>query len=312
MGHDLISVVVPVYNVHSFLDNCVKSILNQTYKNIEIILVDDGSTDDSGLICDSYAKIDNRVKVIHKTNGGLSDARNVGIKNANGMYITFVDSDDYLDENYVKVLYILITENNSDIACSRMKKTDSLNDKIINKNEKINIYNSIDAIKEILYQRNIDNSAPSKLFKKDLFENILFPVGYAFEDLDTMYKLFLQANKIVSTTNNYYLYYQRQGSILHTVKDKTINDLLTIIDNMNKNLINYGELKAPLMARTLNANFYIYNRSTNKDIKENSKKYIIENRKNVLKDSNISKKTKYGIIISLVSFKLVNLLDKMR
>ena len=312
MERDLISIIVPVYNVQEYLKNCINSILNQSYKNIEIILVDDGSTDESSSICDLYVKKDNRIKVIHKENGGLSDARNMGIKSARGKYITFVDSDDYLDENYVKVLYILITENNSDIACSRMKKTDSLNDKIINKNEKINIYNSIDAIKEILYQRNIDNSAPSKLFKKDLFENILFPVGYAFEDLDTMYKLFLQANKIVSTTNNYYLYYQRQGSILHTVKDKTINDLLTIIDNMNKNLINYGELKAPLMARTLNANFYIYNHSTNKDIKENSKKYIIENRKNVLKDSNISKKTKYGIIISLVSFKLVNLLDKMR
>lgn len=312
MEQDLISIIVPVYNVQEYLKNCINSILNQSYKNIEIILVDDGSTDESSSICDLYVTKDNRIKVIHKENGGLSDARNMGIKSARGKYITFVDSDDYLDENYVKVLYILITENNSDIACSRMKKTDSLNDKIINKNEKINIYNSIDAIKEILYQRNIDNSAPSKLFKKDLFENILFPVGYAFEDLDTMYKLFLQANKIVSTTNNYYLYYQRQGSILHTVKDKTINDLLTIIDNMNKNLISYGELKAPLMARTLNANFYIYNRSTNKDIKENSKKYIIENRKNVLKDSNISKKTKYGIIISLVSFKLVNLLDKMR
>lgn len=312
MEQDLISIIVPVYNVQEYLKNCINSILNQSYKNIEIILVDDGSTDESSSICDLYVKKDSRIKVIHKENGGLSDARNMGIKSARGKYITFVDSDDYLDENYVKVLYILITENNSDIACSRMKKTDSLNDKIINKNEKINIYNSIDAIKEILYQRNIDNSAPSKLFKKDLFENILFPVGYAFEDLDTMYKLFLQANKIVSTTNNYYLYYQRQGSILHTVKDKTINDLLTIIDNMNKNLISYGELKAPLMARTLNANFYIYNRSTNKDIKENSKKYIIENRKNVLKDSNISKKTKYGIIISLVSFKLVNLLDKMR
>lgn len=312
MERDLISVIVPVYNVQEYLTNCINSILNQSYKNIEIILVDDGSTDESSSICDSYVKKDNRIEVIHKENGGLSDARNIGIKSAKGKYITFVDSDDYLDENYVKALYILITENNSDIACSGMKKTDSLNDKIINKNEKINIYNSIDAIKEILYQRNIDNSAPSKIFKKDLFENILFPVGYAFEDLDTMYKLFLQANKIVSTTNNYYLYYQRQGSILHTVKDKTINDLLTIIDNMNKNLINYGELKAPLMARTLNANFYIYNRSTNKDIKEDSKKYIIENRKNVLKDSNISKKTKYGIIISLVSFKLVNLLDKMR
>lgn len=312
MERDLISVIVPVYNVQAYLTNCINSILNQSYKNIEIILVDDGSTDESSSICDSYVKKDNRIKVIHKENGGLSDARNIGIKSAKGKYITFVDSDDYLDENYVKALYILITKNNSDIACSGMKRTDSLNDKIVNKNEKINIYNSIHAIKEILYQRNIDNSAPSKLFKKNLFENILFPVGYAFEDLDTMYKLFLQANKIVSTTNNYYLYYQRQGSILHTVKDKTINDLLTIIDNMNKNLINYSELKAPLMARTLNANFYIYNRSTNKDIKENSKKYIIDNRKNVLKDSNISKKTKYGIIISLVSFKLVNLLDKMR
>lgn len=312
MERDLISVIVPVYNVQEYLTNCINSILNQSYKNMEIILVDDGSTDESSSICDSYIKKDNRIKVIHKENGGLSDARNIGIKSAKGKYITFVDSDDYLDENYVKALYILITENNSDIACSGMKRTDSLNDKIVNKNEKINIYNSIDAIKEILYQRNIDNSAPSKLFKKNLFENILFPVGYAFEDLDTMYKLFLQANKIVSTTNNYYLYYQRQGSILHTVKDKTINDLLTIIDNMNKNLINYSELKAPLMARTLNANFYIYNRSTNKVIKENSKKYIIDNRKNVLKDSNISKKTKYGIIISLVSFKLVNLLDKMR
>lgn len=312
MGHDLISVVVPVYNVQNYLVNCIKSILNQTYKNIEIILVDDGSTDDSGSICDSYAKIDNRVKVIHKTNGGLSDARNVGIKNANGMYITFVDSDDYIDKNYIESLYILITKYDSDIACSNMKKTDSLNDKIINKNEKINIYNSIDAIKEILYQRNIDNSAPSKLFKKELFKNILFPVGFAFEDLDTMYKLFLQANKIVSTNFAYYLYYQREGSILHTVKDKTINDLLTIIDNMNKNLINYGELKAPLMARTLNANFYIYNRSNNMSIKENSKKYIVNHRKEVLKDKNISKKTKYGIIISLISFKLLNWLDKMR
>lgn len=312
MGHDLISVVVPVYNVHSFLDNCVKSILNQTYKNIEIILVDDGSTDDSGSVCDSYAKIDNRINVIHKANGGLSDARNIGIKKAQGSYITFVDSDDYIDKNYIESLYILITKNNSDIACSRMKKTDSLNDKIINKNEKINIYNSIDAIKEILYQRNIDNSAPSKLFKKELFKNILFPVGFAFEDLDTMYKLFLQANKIVSTNFAYYLYYQREGSILHTVKDKTINDLLTIIDNMNKNLINYGELKAPLMARTLNANFYIYNRSNNMSIKENSKKYIVNHRKEVLKDKNISKKTKYGIIISLISFKLLNWLDKMR
>lgn len=312
MKCDLISVIVPVYNVQNYLVNCIKSILNQTYKNIEIILVDDGSTDDSGSICDSYAKIDNRINVIHKANGGLSDARNIGIKNAQGNYITFVDSDDYIDKNYVESLYILITKYDSDIACSNMKKTNSLDDKIINKNEKISVYNSFNAIKEILYQRNIDNSAPSKLLKKELFKNIYFPVGYAFEDLDTMYKLFLQANKIVSTNFSYYLYYQREDSILHSVKDKTINDLLTIIENMNDNLKNYDELKAPLQARILNANFYIYNRSNNISIKENSKKYIVNHRNEVLKDKNISKKTKYGIIISLISFKLLNWLDKMR
>ena len=99
--NDLISVVIPVYRVEKYLERCVESVINQTYANLEIILIDDGSPDNSGNICDEYAKIDKRIKVIHKKNGGLSDARNVGIENSKGKYITFIDSDYYIEENYV-------------------------------------------------------------------------------------------------------------------------------------------------------------------------------------------------------------------
>ena len=107
----LISVVLPIYNVENYIEKCMESVLNQTYKNIEIILVDDGSPDNCPIICDQYVKEDNRVKVVHKENGGLSDARNAGIKVANGDYITFIDSDDYVDKDYVEFLYNTIEEN---------------------------------------------------------------------------------------------------------------------------------------------------------------------------------------------------------
>ena len=113
---DLISVIVPVYNVENYLKRCLDSIINQTYQNIEIILIDDGSTDNSGNLCEDYKKIDNRIKVVHKTNGGLSDARNTGIKKAKGKYITFVDSDDYVEYDYVEYLYNLIKKYDTNIS----------------------------------------------------------------------------------------------------------------------------------------------------------------------------------------------------
>ena len=115
MNNDLISIIVPVYNVEKYIVRCLESILSQTYKNIEVIIVNDGSVDKSGEICERYAKKDNRIKLINKSNGGLSDARNKGIDQANGIYITFVDSDDYISQNYVEILYKLIKENNADI-----------------------------------------------------------------------------------------------------------------------------------------------------------------------------------------------------
>ena len=112
---DLITIVVPVYKVEQYLDKCVNSIINQTYKNLEIILVDDGSPDNCGKMCDEYAKNDNRIVVIHKENGGLSDARNAGIEIAKGKYISFIDSDDYVTEDYVEFLYALISNNNVEV-----------------------------------------------------------------------------------------------------------------------------------------------------------------------------------------------------
>ena len=116
-NNDLISVIIPIYNVEKFLSFCIDSIVNQTYKNLEIILVDDGSTDNSGKICDEYALKDNRIKVMHKQNGGVSSARNVGLNIAKGKYIGFVDSDDYVENDMFEILHNLIIKNNVDISC---------------------------------------------------------------------------------------------------------------------------------------------------------------------------------------------------
>ena len=121
MRNDLISVIVPVYNVELYLQQCIDSILNQTYSNLEIILIDDGSTDNSSIICDINLEKDHRIKVIHKQNGGLSNARNVGVKNAQGKFVAFIDSDDYISEDYIEVLYRLICKYNADISVCRFR-----------------------------------------------------------------------------------------------------------------------------------------------------------------------------------------------
>ena len=122
---DLVSVIIPVYNVGEYLQTCIDSVKRQTYKDLQIILVDDGSTDGSGLICDKAAKEDDRIRVIHRTNGGLSAARNSGIEEANGEYICFIDSDDWVDESFVERLYQLAEKDNADVAACGYYRTDS-------------------------------------------------------------------------------------------------------------------------------------------------------------------------------------------
>lgn len=215
----LISVIIPVYNVENYLDGCVQSVLSQTYTNLEIILVDDGSPDRCGDLCDAYAKQDSRIRVIHKTNGGLSDARNAGIEQANGEWLSFLDSDDTIALNCIETLfqmtqvpespqitsisYLSVDENGTPIG-------------LINTEETIHVISSKEALKWICYNRELTNSACGKLFHRSLFSDIRFPVGKLYEDIGTFYRLAAKSPYVATNSGQMYFYMQRSDSIMHT------------------------------------------------------------------------------------------------
>ncbi|MBS4179143.1 glycosyltransferase family 2 protein [Lederbergia citrea] len=209
-----ISVIVPVYNMRKFLHKCVDSILSQTFSDIEVILVNDGSTDESGIICDQYAKWDIRVKVLHKENGGLSSARNAGLKIAKGEYIGFVDSDDYIDINMYKDLYGLCKETNSDIAVCRFGREVSGNLVAEVQQKMVKEMDNLEAMRQLFRGELYRFSVCNKLFRNRCFDNIVFPEERIHEDLSTTYKLFSNANKIVFTNEVGYIYVRREHSIL--------------------------------------------------------------------------------------------------
>ena len=211
---DLISVVVPIYNVENYLTKCINSICNQTYKNLQIILVDDGSTDSSGILCDNASKIDNRIIVIHKKNGGLSDARNYGIDISLGKYITFIDSDDYISTDYIEYLYTLITRNESQISICGFIKTKYENDCTRIKEPIEECFDNDVALREMLYARKYSTSAWGKLYLTDFFSDVRYPVGKFAEDMFTTYKVLKKANKISYGNQICYYYLRRNGSIL--------------------------------------------------------------------------------------------------
>ena len=227
--NEVISVIVPVYNVENYIEKCIKSILNQTYSNLEIILIDDGSKDSSGKICDKYAKIDNRIKVIHKKNEGQSIARNVGLKIAKGKFIGFVDSDDYIDDNMFEKLYKAIIDNKADISvCDIMHIKGKKNIKL-EEHKLLEVYDRIGAIKQLLCNY-ITNYVYNKLYKREIWSKIKFPKGKLMEDMDVMYRLFEKANKIVCTNEAKYYYVWRNNSSIAKI-DKNITCNLKDIVN---------------------------------------------------------------------------------
>lgn len=217
-----ISVVVPIYNVQNYLEECINSILNQDYKNMEIVLVDDGSTDNSGIICDNYEKKYNeQVKVFHKKNGGLSDARNYGIKHATGKYIAFVDSDDIVLGDYLSSMYNNLKNNNVLVsACGYVRYFDDGTINEINFNNIEKKFNRYDTQKYLNVVGYFNVSACNKLFDISLFEDIHFPVGKKSEDWFVMYRLLYKAGEIYYSSIPKYYYRQRQGSI---TKNSVIN-----------------------------------------------------------------------------------------
>lgn len=218
---DKISIIVPIYNVERYLNQCVKSIINQTYKNLEIILVDDGSPDNSGKLCDEYKEKDERIIVIHKKNGGLSDARNAGIEVATGKYIGFVDSDDYIEKDMYELLYNNMLREKAEISCCNRFLVYSNKTEIYGEKKYYKVMNSQEAIKLACKIGYIGISAYTKLYKRELFENIRYPKGKISEDMYTTYKLFDKANKIVYDSTPKYYYRQRKGSITNSKKINT-------------------------------------------------------------------------------------------
>lgn len=214
----LISVIVPVYNVEKYLDACVESIVNQTYKELEIILVDDGSPDRCPEMCDAWAKKDSRIKVIHKENGGLSDARNCGMKVATGEYIGFVDSDDLIHPQMFEKLFDVISKTNADIAqCNYIKFSDylSVNFECNSQKNDVIILNSHDAVNDLLKGKTIDTISCNKLYKSYVALKVDFEVGRINEDVLWTYRVIASCNIIASFDEKLYWYYQREDSIMN-------------------------------------------------------------------------------------------------
>jgi len=215
MSNPLISIIVPIYKVEEYISSCVDSILRQTYKNLEIILVDDGSPDNCGSICDEYSLKDTRIKVIHKKNGGLSSARNVGIDIAGGEYLGFVDSDDWIENDMYESLYNAIIEHKADISvCGRYIVTGNRMT-TISDSEKAEVFTRSQALAELVLDEysGMKNFAWDKLYKKELFENVRYPEGKCYEDIFTTYKLFSKSNRIVDIKSPKYYYLMREDSI---------------------------------------------------------------------------------------------------
>ena len=209
----LITILIPVYKVEKYLEKCIESVINQTYFNLEIILIDDGSPDNCGIICDEYAKKDSRIKVLHKENRGISDVRNRGIQIATGKYFTFIDSDDYVSPDYIEYLYNLIVKYDADISICNIKVIWKNTKLKLKNNNKEFIFNSETAFKNMLFNQGINVSVCTKLYKTTLWKNIKFPINKVYEDTAIIYKIIDKANKIAYGNKECYFYVAREGSI---------------------------------------------------------------------------------------------------
>ncbi len=200
---ELISVIIPVYNVENYIEKCIYSVINQSYKNLEIILVDDGSTDKSGVLCDKYEKIDKRIKVIHKENGGLSSARNMGLDCANGEYIMFLDSDDFVETTILQELYSLCYKNNVEISICNYKYINNDKEEANDKEENAEyIYDNIEKFHKMFFEGKFFWMAWGKLYKRRVFNNFRFKENQIYEDFYLIPRIILNTSKVAYTTKS--------------------------------------------------------------------------------------------------------------
>lgn len=227
-----INVIIPVYKVEKYLDRCLKSVLEQSYSDIEVILVDDGSPDQCGVMCDEYAKKDPRIKVIHKKNGGLASARNAGLEAASAEFICFVDSDDWITKDMFQYMIELAQQNAADIVSVSYVLTDSEHQTIDQNTVNVRVMERNEALEYFLdigmRSRVSDYPVCIKMFRRELFEDIRFPMGRLYEDLTTNVQLIQKAKIYVKSSKICYFYFQGGSSIVRSGYKKKDDDLIFV------------------------------------------------------------------------------------
>lgn len=311
MNEEKISIIVPVYNVEAYLEKCVESILKQTYTNLEILLVNDGSTDKSGELCDKLALRDHRIRVIHKENGGLSDARNRGIDEASSNLIGFIDSDDYIDEDMYETLYRQMVASKADLSmCGHYDVYHQIPEKQVAEIKTWELMPE-EAIKMVMEAKILSVTAVNKLYKKALFEQLRFRIGKIAEDAFIMVDLIHQCSKVVATNEKKYYYVHRENSI---TTQKFSLKFLNVIEayEQNAKIIseNYPDLYDVAIMRLNWAYFYVLDRLLvdndfkDKVLEDRLISYLKKNKKSILMDSRFTRARKMSFLALCLSRKL--------
>jgi glycosyltransferase involved in cell wall biosynthesis len=303
----LISVIVPVYNVKNYLDRCIESILSQTYKKIEVLLIDDGSKDGSGEICDEWQTRDSRIQVFHKKNGGASSARNMGLEKCAGQWIGFVDSDDYISKDMYESM-IKEMEEDTDIICSgtatiypaRMKTKSDLYDFSPRKV----VFTNMQAMEELLLIRYLSFSPCDKLFRREIFLNIRFPEKKECEDLPALYDAVKNSRNVVNIGKIKYFYCYRENSMSRrSFQLKRLSYVLFARDILKDIIENYPNLKKEAEAMYIRNAFVVIqeiraskNRKNYMHIEKRLKKMLLYMQVHIINNPYITREMKCGII----------------
>lgn len=311
----LVSIIIPVYNSAKYLQTCLESVLTQTYQNLEIILVDDGSTDESTKLVDDYKKSNSKIKAIHQDNAGLSSARNSGLKIATGDYVTFIDSDDQVEPGMLEDMLNAISKTDATIAVCSFKEIyedgrtvhfnpDSVHEKTT--------YTTIEALKAMLKEQGFMLSTTMKLFPTKYFKGIEFPVGMLHEDVGTTYKLFKKADKIVFLPDEYYIYNHHRNSIISAFNNKKF-DLIKLTDEMCDDLDkSYPELQDVTKLRRMRARFSLLRQIPLSHPRRKSlQNYLRINQEFITKNSESSKKDKLALSLAKMSPRFFQLAYKL-
>ena len=302
----MISVIIPVYNVERYLDRCLQSVVEQTFRDLEILVVDDGSTDSSGQLCDQWSEHDSRIRVIHKTNGGLSDARNAALDVMTGEFVFMLDSDDWLQRDAIAVLHGLLVDHGADIAVGGWREVyeDAEMPETPSAPAQPRIYTRYEALRDIFYQKRLTHSAWGRLYRAELFDGIRYPVGRLYEDLAIAYPLYSRASKVVQVDTPLYNYLQRSTSILGTFKRQR-TDVLDILDALEREVATAEPALLPAVrSRRLSAHFNILLLCPKgdewADVRNRCWQGIRQLRAGCFADPHIRAKNRLGILASLL------------